>query len=88
MLNKEKYFCRICGLQHEDPPWRNDNTTPSFEICICCGCEFGYEDIHLENIRRYRNKWIQEGAKWCKSNYKPLNWNLYEQIRQIPSLYL
>jgi hypothetical protein len=88
MINKNKYFCRICGLYHEDPPWGNDNISPSFDFCDCCGCEFGYEDIQLKSICSYRDKWIKEGAKWFEPKYKPSNWNLNEQLKQIPSLYL
>jgi hypothetical protein len=88
MHNKEKYFCRICGFEQEDPPWGDDEKTASFDFCDCCGCQFGYQDIHLENIKKYRNKWIQEGAKWSHSECKPLNWNLNEQLKQIPDFYL
>jgi hypothetical protein len=87
MHNKEKYFCRICGLEQEDPPWGEDGKTASFEICCCCGVEFGYEDVLLEGIQEYRKDWIEEGGEWSDSSHRPLNWNLNEQLKQIPKLY-
>jgi hypothetical protein len=88
MLEVKYYPCRICGLLQEDPPWGEDDKTPSFEICACCGVEFGYEDINFVSIRNYRARWLEEGAEWFDVKAKPMEWNLEEQLKNIPSEFL
>lgn len=50
----EEHFCRICGLYSEDKPWGEDGHCPTYDICPCCGCEFGYEDYTVESAINYR----------------------------------
>jgi hypothetical protein len=88
MHNKNKYPCRVCGLILDEPPWGKDGETPSFDICLCCGVEFGYEDSLLKGIRTYRESWLSNGAKWCYSKSKPTEWDLNEQLKNIPSEFL
>ena len=40
----EKFYCRICGYRLGFEPWGDDGKTPTYEICPCCGVEFGNED--------------------------------------------
>lgn len=55
--------------------------TPTYEICPCCGVEWGNEDYTLESRIEYRNKWLAAGAKWFEPQKKPANWNLEEQLK-------
>lgn len=49
MVNKNaSTFCRVCGLDQDENPWGEDNASPTFDICACCGTEFGYHDFTLE----------------------------------------
>jgi len=80
--------CRVCGLEQPEPPWGEDGNTPSFNICPCCGVEFGYEDSTLITIRRYRDLWLENGAKWSVPKATPLKWNIEEQLRHIPQEYV
>lgn len=48
--------CRVCGLHIDDLPWGQDGNSPTYDICPCCGVEFGYEDYTAESARRYREK--------------------------------
>jgi len=75
----------VCGLRQEESPWGDDGKTPSFNICDCCGVEFGYEDNNLEAVKSYRKSWLQDGAKWFNSKAKPFDWNLKKQTKDIPS---
>lgn len=87
MGNKNsKYYCRICGLYQgkDHPPWGEDGKSPSFDICECCGVEFGYGDCFLDDIKRLRKEWLDNGASWDDSKYKPKNWSLEEQMKNIP----
>jgi hypothetical protein len=85
--DKEKFACRICGKMQDDPPWGDDNLAPTYNICGCCGVEFGYQDCILEAILAYRKKWIGKGAKWECPQEKPANWSLEEQMRNVPAKY-
>lgn len=72
MTNNDLQICRVCGLFQPDLPWGENGTDPTHDICDCCGIEFGYEDFTLVVIRRYRDDWINNGAKWWREKKKPL----------------
>lgn len=77
-------FCSICGYPLGNyNPWGGDGKTPTYDICPCCGVEWGNEDYTLESRTEYRNKWLADGAKWCEPQKKPVNWNLEEQLKDI-----
>lgn len=84
-LNSERHkqLCRVCGLFQEDPPWGADGKTATFNICDCCGVEFGYGDATSETINRFRQQWINNGAKWSDPKAKPTGWNLSTQLALI-----
>lgn len=86
-FNKEIQYCRVCGLKYEEPPWGIDGKAPSFEICECCGVEFGYEDGTVTAVKRYREKWISSGAEWFKRKFKPRDWDLKQQLANVPQAY-
>ncbi len=85
--SNDLYACRVCGAIQSDPPWGENGEDASFNICDCCGVEFGYEDATLLGIKRYRDKWLSNGAKWNNLKYRPDNWSLDEQLRNIPNDY-
>jgi hypothetical protein len=77
--------CRVCGLRYDDfLPWGDDGKTASFEMCICCGVEFGYEDGSPESARDFRQLWIDAGCQWSSKSQQPANWNLDDQLANIP----
>ena len=80
-------ICRICGLDQGYPAWGEDGETPTYNMCPCCGVEFGYEDAFLDTIRDYRQTWLANGGKWLMPQLRPEGWNLQEQLRQIPPAY-
>jgi len=80
--------CRICGLAQARAPWGEDGKTPTFEICDCCGVEFGYEDATSKGVREYRKRWLDHGAEWWEPTRRPENWDLSEQLRQVPGDFL
>lgn len=77
-INDKK--CRVCGYELAYFPWGENNDTPSYEICPCCGAEFGCDDYTPEAIKVYREKWIKSGAKWFNPNMMPTNWSLEKQL--------
>lgn len=80
----ENNNCRVCGLYIKDSPWGKDGCSPTYEICPCCGVEFGNEDYTIESTKRYRATWINKGFKWFDSTEKPKHWNKEEQLNMIP----
>jgi len=93
--DKSISYCRVCGLfngkdfQGNDYfPWGKDGNSPSYDICECCGVEFGYEDCSTEGAKAFRDRWIKNGATWYCPEYKPKNWSLEEQLEHIPKKYL
>lgn len=79
-----EHNCRICGLYIEDLPWGQDGATPTYEICLCCGAEFGNDDYTSESVKNYRAKWLAEGAPWFYKKSKPENWDVKKQMEDIP----
>ncbi len=80
----EKYRCRICGLKQNTPPWGENCETPTFNICACCGTEFGYEDNNTSAIKKNRNRWLANEANWFDPDERPEDWSVEEQLEKIP----
>lgn len=84
MLSNDIYNCRVCGLCLDDPPWGHDGRCPSYEYCPCCGVEFGYQDANASGACNYRQKWLDDGAKWAEPAQRPPDWNPDAQIEHVP----
>lgn len=78
-----KYICPVCGYPNLDEQSMDENGRPSFDICDCCGIEFGYEDCTATSIAEFRDKWIKSGGQWFCENEKPDNWDIKEQLSNI-----
>ncbi|RTE09623.1 hypothetical protein EJQ19_11215 [Paenibacillus whitsoniae] len=78
------YICHVCGFNKlDEPPWGDDGKTASFSICSCCGVEFGYEDATEKGLINYRDKWLNNGAKWFNESKRPESWDVQEQLKRI-----
>jgi hypothetical protein len=84
MMKSARWRCRVCGLDGLEPPWGEDNASPTYALCACCGVELGYQDASLAGIRRYRPQWLARGARWDNPHELPDRWDLEKQLRQIP----
>lgn len=75
------------------PPWPRDVKPPysvhfgpaSYDVCACCGFEFGFDDepggdVTPITIDKYLDDWIRRGCAWFTSSSRPDNWNLDEQL--------
>lgn len=76
--------CRVCGLLQIDYPWGENGDTPTYDICPCCGVEFGNEDYTIVSIREYRKEWLRNYNGWFEPSKRPKDWNLEEQLKSIP----
>ena len=78
----KNYTCPVCGFNglEEDP--YNQRNEASYEICPCCGFEFGFDLADSKNLLiEYRRRWIKNGARWFIERLKPENWDLEAQLK-------
>ena len=47
-MPQNEYVCRVCGYINDEITWEK-GIYPTYNICPCCGVEFGYL---LENIEK------------------------------------
>lgn len=87
MENEESLHCRVCGLRQLEPLRGDDGNCPNYEICDCCGVEFGHGDETFVAAKRYRETWLAGGAVWFRPKEKPLDWQLESQLEQIPQAF-
>lgn len=75
--------CPVCGFSGlKNEPY--EGTVPSYEICPCCGFEFGFDDYSEGwTHEQYRDKWIQSGMIWFDPKLKPTDWNSEQQLKNI-----
>ncbi|MCF6524231.1 hypothetical protein [Streptomyces sp. JJ36] len=85
----DEIHCRICGYSDESLLW--EDGWPNHVICDCCGNESGLGDTGtpgdwngLSGIRAYRGYWVARGAQWSASTRRPADWDLLEQLGNIP----
>jgi len=84
MKESKKYICPVCGLDKLTDRLYNDSDNPSYEICDCCGFEFGFDDVvNKETYDSYRKKWLEKGANWFRPELKPANWNVDKQLNNL-----
>lgn len=88
MPNNKLTTCKVCGFYYKDYyPWGEFGDCPTFDFCVCCGTEFGYQDATPAAAKKKRDEWIHAGAKWNSPEHQPNNWNLQQQLENIPNEY-
>ena len=67
------------------PPYEAYFGMPSYEVCACCGFEFGNDDnpgtAAPVSFRSYLNEWVADGAEWFSPDKQPADWSLHHQLR-------
>jgi hypothetical protein len=48
----------------------------SYDICECCGCEFGYDDNE-----EYYAEWVAGGMEWFTQTARPKDWTINQQLK-------
>src|SRR6516165_6728100 len=87
------YRCPVCGsqgLEHDPDDPHPRGFYHSYEICRCCGTNFG-AGVRLDMpggpvaaMVRLREKWVREGAKWwSRARRPPRGWDWRENLRAI-----
>ncbi len=77
-----KYSCPVCGWSELNEPPRNNAGNASFEICPCCGFEFGFDDDDQGlTYEQARVRWIAGGMRWwSRGQPAPLGWDAEKQL--------
>ena len=87
MHNNNFYICPICGYDKlEEAPY-NTNGGGSFDICPCCGQEFGYQVIDpnrdFERLVIQRNNWVKSDHKISHNDFFVGEFHYEEQIKNL-----
>ena len=77
-----KHTCPVCGWPELHEPPRRESGGASFEICPCCGFEFGFDDDDQgRTYKQARARWIDGGMTWWStSRPAPPGWHPAPQL--------
>lgn len=82
--------CPVCGWDSlKTPPYGPTGNLPAYEICSCCGFEFGFDDNGFTGSEAnpahvsYRKLWIERGCPWFAEAAKPAGWQAERQLERI-----
>jgi len=81
--------CPVCGSDGLLEKPRSVIGSPSYEVCMCCGFEFGYhDDSQGYTYRDWRTRWIGKGTRWCCEDIepRPLGWDAEQQLMNLAEL--
>jgi len=66
------------------PPYARAYGPPSYEVCVCCGFEFGNDDepgtATGSTFTAYLREWIATGCNWFNPEKCPSGWSLDFQL--------
>jgi transcription elongation factor Elf1 len=81
-------ICPVCGYDNLKEGPFDEYGYPTYEICPCCGFEFGFSDESEGNsYESYRTDWIRKGFPWF-SGRTPKLWNKKLMEKQLENLNL
>jgi hypothetical protein len=69
------FTCPVCYFENmPDPP-------ADFNICPCCGTEFGIDDESL-SFTELRGQWVADGSRWFYGS-SPEGWRPWRQLQGV-----
>ena len=69
-MSKSKPVCPVCGFPELGGPPYDSFGYPTYEICPCCGVEFGNDDWE-KTTSELRDEWVQGGFVWFSQHTTP-----------------
>jgi hypothetical protein len=70
------WHCPVCGFGPFFEPYDSVyELRCSFDICECCGCEYGYDDHEA-----HYKQWSESGFPGFNPKLKPINWSIASQL--------
>ena len=80
-------ICPVCGYDKLDEAPFDEFGFPTYEICSCCGFEFGFDDeSEGYSYEEYRKKWIEGGFKFFNKSKKPIDWSEEKMRKQLENI--
>jgi rubredoxin len=78
----KKHACTVCGWPGLAEPPHSPSGGGSYEICPCCGFQFGVtDDDEGITASQWRARWIGDGMKWSSpSRPAPARWSARRQL--------
>lgn len=77
------HTCLVCGFPHLTEPPRPKSGGGSFEICPCCGYQFGVDDDDEQiPYEKARADWLHQGMPWKSASPPPRHWDPKSQLNQ------
>lgn len=88
----KKLICPVCGFADLYELAYDDDGQGSFDICPCCGFQFGVDDdVELENgdlmkksqtHRMYRDNWLKSEAPVFSDDRYPKEWKHNGKVKK------
>jgi hypothetical protein len=79
-----KGLTEVSSARGLPPPYDHYFGDPSYEVCACCGFEFGNDDNPgtgaPASFEDYLKAWVQSGCEWFDPTMKPEGWQLKAQL--------
>ena len=72
--------CTVCTFSLPFAPWGDSGNEATFDICPCCGTEFGYDDATPAAVAASRKRWLENGATFWRPSDQPSDWSSEEQV--------
>lgn len=83
----ELNICPVCGYDSLLYPPYDKHGYPSYEICPCCGFEYGYDDSDKKiSFYQYQETWIRNGFNFNNMELKPSDWSREKMEQQLINL--
>lgn len=72
-------FTRLPVPASATPPYGACLGEGSYDVCACCGFEFGFDDepgpgAEPSTFETYRAQWIADGCRWFDERARPADW--------------
>jgi hypothetical protein len=81
-----RYTCPVCGYPDLTEPPPRAESGGSYEICYCCGFEFGVTDEDRGfTYEAWRQLWIDRGMPWDGEgiDLPPADWDPRRQLAAL-----
>jgi hypothetical protein len=77
-------ICPVCGYDQLDEGPFTPEGCPTYEICPCCGFEYGFDDESEGfTYSQFRQRWIARGYHWFDKEETPAGWDKAMMERQL-----
>lgn len=79
--NDKKNICPVCGYDGLEEPAYDKNLVPSYNVCACCGVEFGVDDFYISPTSL--KQFIDSNKQWFDESKKTKKWCFEKQLENL-----